>query len=78
MAVGARENKMKVICYQEKNGSIGYAAQRAGGSALEMTGDIYNSPQVSQQKADVAKLLARVMPSSIVGTLTHSVESENI
>jgi 2-keto-4-pentenoate hydratase/2-oxohepta-3-ene-1,7-dioic acid hydratase in catechol pathway len=69
MAVGARENKvtkMKIIRYRDKSGNVGYATQQGDGSALELTGDIYNSPQVTQEKADVAKLLAPVVPSSII------------
>ena len=57
---------MKIIRYQDKNGNIAHAAQQADGSALKLAGDIYNSPQVTQEKADVAKLLAPVVPSSII------------
>ena len=57
---------MKIIRYRDKNGNIGYAAQQDDGSALILTGDIYNSSQVTQKKADVAKLLAPVVPSSII------------
>ena len=57
---------MKIIHYQDKNGNISYAAQQADGTALKLTGDIYNSPQVTKEKAEVAKLLAPVVPSSII------------
>ena len=57
---------MKVIRYQDKNGIIGHAAQQEDGSALKLSGDIYHSPQVTLEKADVAKLLAPVVPSSII------------
>ena len=57
---------MKIIRYQDKNGNIGHAAQQADGTALKLTGDIYHSPQVTQEKADVAKLLAPIIPNSII------------
>ncbi len=57
---------MKIIRYQDKQGSVGYAAQQADGSALKLTGDIYGSPKLTTEKADVAKLLAPVQPSSII------------
>ena len=57
---------MKIIRYQDKNGNPGYAAQQADGSALKLVGDIYNSPQVTAEKVEVAKLLAPVQPSSII------------
>ena len=57
---------MKIIRYQDAKGNISHAAQQADGSALKLTGDIYKSPQITQEKADVAKLLAPVVPSSII------------
>jgi len=57
---------MKLIRYQDENKKIGYAAQQGDGSALELTGDIYNSLQVTQHIADVTKVLAPVVPSSII------------
>jgi 2-keto-4-pentenoate hydratase/2-oxohepta-3-ene-1,7-dioic acid hydratase in catechol pathway len=57
---------MKIIRYQDKNGNISHAAQQADGSALKLAGDIFHSPQVTAEKADVAKLLAPVVPSSII------------
>jgi 2-keto-4-pentenoate hydratase/2-oxohepta-3-ene-1,7-dioic acid hydratase in catechol pathway len=57
---------MKIIRYQDKNGNINHAAQNAHGTALKLTGDVYHSPQVTNEKADVAKLLAPVVPSSII------------
>ena len=57
---------MKIIRYQDKNGNIGCAARQGEGPALELTGDIYSSPQVTQNQAEVSKLLAPVVPSSII------------
>jgi 2-keto-4-pentenoate hydratase/2-oxohepta-3-ene-1,7-dioic acid hydratase in catechol pathway len=57
---------MKIIRYQDPQGNIAHAAQPAGGPALKLAGDIYHSPQATKEKADVAKLLAPVVPSSII------------
>src|SRR6266850_2598813 len=57
---------MKIIRYQDKQGAIGFAAQSPHGSALKLAGDIYNSPQVTTEKVEVAKLLAPIEPTSII------------
>lgn len=57
---------MKIIRYQDTQGNIHHAALQADGTALKLTGDIYDSPQITNEKADVAKLLAPVAPTSIV------------
>ena len=57
---------MKIIRYQDRFGTIAHAAQQADGSALKLTGDVGYSPQVTREKADVANLLAPVVPSSII------------
>lgn len=57
---------MKLIRYQDKNGAIGYAAQQADGSALKLSGNIYDAPQVTSEKVDVAKVLAPVQPTDII------------
>jgi len=57
---------MKIIRYQDTAGNIHHAAQQADGTALKLTGNIYDSPQISAERADVAKLLAPIVPSSII------------
>ena len=57
---------MKIIRYQDKQGQIGYAAQQHDGLALKLEGDIYNSPLQTQEKTDVAKILAPVVPTDII------------
>ena len=57
---------MKIIRYQETNGSVRYAAQQPDGSALQITGDIFGSFEVTQERARIKKLLAPVAPTSIV------------
>ena len=45
---------------------LGHAAQQADGTALKLAGDIFNSPKVTTEKVDVAKLLAPIEPTSII------------
>jgi len=57
---------MRIIRYQDTRGQTGYAAQQADGSALKLDGDLLGSPKLTQDKADVAKLLAPVQPTDII------------
>src|ERR1041384_960699 len=57
---------MKIIRYQDAQGAIGFAAQQSDGSALKLSGDIFNSPKVTGEKAEVAKLLAPIAPPNIL------------
>jgi 2-keto-4-pentenoate hydratase/2-oxohepta-3-ene-1,7-dioic acid hydratase in catechol pathway len=57
---------MKIIRYQNQQGETGYAAQQADGTALKLAGNIYHSPKLTNEKADVAGLLAPIQPSSII------------
>ncbi|MGC3958481.1 MAG: fumarylacetoacetate hydrolase family protein [Verrucomicrobiota bacterium] len=57
---------MRIIYYEDKNGNIGYAAQQADGSALKLAGDIYANPKPTTERAEVARLLAPITPTSII------------
>src|SRR5271163_1435771 len=57
---------MKIIRYQDSLGGTGYAAQQKDGTALKLAGDIYQSHEVTDEKADVTKLLAPVLPTAII------------
>jgi 2-keto-4-pentenoate hydratase/2-oxohepta-3-ene-1,7-dioic acid hydratase in catechol pathway len=57
---------MKLIRYQDARGTIGYAAQQADGSALKIRGDLFGTHQVTQERAEVKKLLAPVAPTAIL------------
>jgi 2-keto-4-pentenoate hydratase/2-oxohepta-3-ene-1,7-dioic acid hydratase in catechol pathway len=57
---------MKIIRYQDRLGVVGHAAQQADGTALKLAGDIFDLPEVTAEKAVVAKLLAPIQPSSII------------
>lgn len=57
---------MKIIRYQDSKGNIGHGALQADGTALKLAGNIFDSPKVTTEKADVVKLLAPVEPSGII------------
>jgi 2-keto-4-pentenoate hydratase/2-oxohepta-3-ene-1,7-dioic acid hydratase in catechol pathway len=57
---------MKIIRYQDRNGVIDFAARQADGSALKLVGDIFAKPEVTSEKAEVAKLLAPIVPTNIL------------
>src|SRR5690348_12508642 len=57
---------MKIIRYQDPSGAIGHAALQPDGQSFRLEGDIFASPRLTSQKADVAKLLAPLQPSSII------------
>ncbi|MHB0938871.1 MAG: fumarylacetoacetate hydrolase family protein [Armatimonadota bacterium] len=56
---------MKIIRYQDRLGNIQYGAQQADGSALRIEGDIFGEFTVTEQPAEVLKLLAPVSPVSL-------------
>src|SRR3984957_7986656 len=57
---------MKIIRFQNPQGETGYAAQQPDGTALKLTGDIFDSPKITTEKAVIAKLLAPIQPTSII------------
>ncbi len=57
---------MRIIRYEDNEGNIGCAAQQADGSALKLTGDIYANPTPTTERAEVARVLAPITPSSII------------
>ncbi len=57
---------MKIIRYQDRSGAIGHAALQPDGTALKLAGTIFDPPVLTQQKADVARLLAPLEPPAIV------------
>ena len=58
---------MKIIRYLDPAGQIRHASLQPDGTALELDGDIYGAPTVSSRSAHVAKLLAPVVPTAILG-----------
>ncbi|HYG23440.1 MAG TPA: fumarylacetoacetate hydrolase family protein [Verrucomicrobiae bacterium] len=57
---------MRIIRYQDRDGNIGHAAQQPDGSALKLEGDLFGSLKTTSTKADVSKLLAPLVPTSIL------------
>lgn len=57
---------MKIIRCQDRLGNIVHAAQQADGTALKLSGDIFGSPKVTTEPVEAVKLLAPVLPSSII------------
>lgn len=57
---------MRIIRYQDANEEIHYAAQQPDGSAREIAGDVFGEFSVTDRQADVAKLLAPIVPSNIL------------
>ncbi len=57
---------MKIIRYQDKQGNIGFAALQADGSALKLAGELYSGLRLTNETADVAKLLAPLAPTAIL------------
>ena len=57
---------MKIIRYADSAGQAHFAAQNADGSAWRIEGDLYGKFSVTNQTANVKKLLAPVVPSQIL------------
>lgn len=56
---------MKIIRYQDPNGSIGHAADKGDGTFFVVEGDIFNSFRITHEKAEIARLLAPIAPPAI-------------
>lgn len=57
---------MKIIRYQDSQGHIAYASLNANGTANQIKGDLFGAYEVTQERADVAKLLAPVSPVNVL------------
>ena len=57
---------MKLIRYQTPTGKIEYASQQPDNTARVITGDIYGQYEVTTDPAQVAKLLAPIVPTTIL------------
>lgn len=57
---------MKIIRYLDTAGETHFGAEQADGSALRISGDIFGEFAVTAEVADVAKLLAPVVPAQIL------------
>jgi len=57
---------MKIIRYLDRAGAAHHGSEQPDGTILRLTGDLYGSPQVTGERAEVAKLLAPVAPTQIL------------
>lgn len=56
---------MKIIRYEDSWGRVGYAAKNGEGAPSVIQGDIFGKFNVTAEKADVRRLLAPIVPSTI-------------
>jgi 2-keto-4-pentenoate hydratase/2-oxohepta-3-ene-1,7-dioic acid hydratase in catechol pathway len=57
---------MHIIRYQDPVGAIHFGSQKSDGTSLRCTGDLYSGLRETNEKADIAKLLAPLEPSQIL------------
>lgn len=57
---------MKIIRYQDGKGNIGHAHAQPDGGALKLAGNIFESPAITAERAEVVKLLAPIQPTAIL------------
>jgi len=56
---------MKLIRYQDPARTIHYAAEQSGGAALRLEGEIFGKFKLTQESANIARILAPVVPAMI-------------
>jgi 2-keto-4-pentenoate hydratase/2-oxohepta-3-ene-1,7-dioic acid hydratase in catechol pathway len=57
---------MKIIRYRDSENQIAHAWQSPGGTYRKISGDIFSTYSATEEPADVAKLLAPVLPAGIL------------
>jgi len=57
---------MHIIRYQDPQGAVHFGSQKPDGSAVRCTGDLYAGLRETGDKAEVAKLLAPLVPTQIL------------
>lgn len=67
---------MKIIRYQNSSGTIGYASEQTDGSALEIVGDIYDKPQVTEPPRWLREGDEIVIEIEKIGSLKNPVRLE--
>jgi 2-keto-4-pentenoate hydratase/2-oxohepta-3-ene-1,7-dioic acid hydratase in catechol pathway len=55
---------MRIVRYRDSQGAVRFASEQADGTALELDGDLFQQPTVSQRRADVKKVLAPLQPTA--------------
>lgn len=56
---------MKIIRYEDSQGNIGYAADNDSDGALVIQGSIFGNFRITDEKADLRRLLAPVVPPAV-------------
>ena len=57
---------MKIIRYQDNNGKCGHAVQQGDGAVVKLNGDIFDSPKITTERVNIARILAPISPASIL------------
>ncbi len=57
---------MKIIRFQDENGDIRFGSQQENGSVFSLRGNLFDEYELTSERAEVRKLLAPLMPSSIL------------
>ncbi len=57
---------MKIIRFQDENGDIRFGSQQEDGSVFSLRGNLFDEYELTSERAEVRKLLAPLMPSSIL------------
>ena len=57
---------MKIIRFQDENGDIRFGSQQENGSVFSLRGNLFSEYELTSERAEVRKLLAPLMPSSIL------------
>src|SRR4029077_10187362 len=64
-AVEERSQVMKIIRYEDPNGTIRHAAEQSDGSYFRIEGDVFGKMEMTREKANIHKTLAPVDPKMI-------------
>jgi len=56
---------MNIIRYQDSRGQVGFAAEQKDGTAVQIRSEIYHPIEISEDKAQVRKILAPIIPTMI-------------
>jgi 2-keto-4-pentenoate hydratase/2-oxohepta-3-ene-1,7-dioic acid hydratase in catechol pathway len=57
---------MKIIRFQDDNGDIRFGSQQENGLVFSLRGNLFSEYELTSERAEVRKLLAPLMPSSIL------------
>ncbi|MEE9171189.1 MAG: fumarylacetoacetate hydrolase family protein [bacterium] len=57
---------MKIIRFRDENGDIRFGSQQEDGSVFSLRGNLFDEYELTSERAEVRKLLAPLMPSSIL------------